>query len=56
MIVRWNEINAGFDLAMPKNLNNFDAVTLFYTQFSKDYEILGNIYENPELLKEQQSQ
>src|SRR5450631_4881248 len=51
MLVRWNEKNAGFDLAM-KDPKNFDAVTLWYTQASHtDYEVIGNVYEHPELFQ-----
>lgn len=49
MLVRWNEKSAGFDLAM-RDPADFDRVTLFYTQFAQEYEILGNIYEHPDLL------
>jgi hypothetical protein len=50
MLVRWNERDARFDLTRePENLK---SSMLWYTQdCEKDYEIIGNIHEHPELLK-----
>lgn len=49
MLVRWNEKEARFDLSLDPT--NFDVAVLWYTQACQDdYEIVGNIYEHPEIL------
>ncbi|GHO99537.1 hypothetical protein KSF_095850 [Reticulibacter mediterranei] len=50
LLVRWNQKEARFDLA--KDPDNFNAVVIWYTQLvEEDYEVIGNIYENPELMR-----
>jgi hypothetical protein len=50
MLVRWNEREARFDLT--REPENLQSSMLWYTQdCEKDYEILGNVYEHPHLLK-----
>lgn len=50
LLVRWNQKEAKFDVA--KDPDNFNATVIWYTQLiEEEYEIIGNIYENPELMR-----
>jgi hypothetical protein len=50
LLVRWNQKEARFDVA--KDPDNFNATVIWYTQLiEEEYEVIGNIYENPELMR-----
>ena len=50
-IVRWSNIQAKFLLDWIKNEGRVEGMYGFNEALAMDYEVLGNIYENPELLK-----
>ncbi len=50
LIIVWDKENAGFKL---KNIGECDQPTVRQTFFDMQrYEVIGNIYKNPELLEE----
>lgn len=66
-IVRWTRLSISFDLeTYETRTDNLEVVwcdynagflaqdgTLLYYEDSEQYEVIGNVYENPELLEEQ---
>ena len=52
MVVRWNKISVGFDLAVCDDMDNLDRNWLFFSRVANtDYEVIGNIHQNKDLLK-----
>lgn len=46
--VRWNEIHSQFDLVRPSESKDFECACVWFR--TGDYEIIGNVHENRELL------
>jgi len=53
MVVRWNRINIGFDLAVCDDMDNLDRNWIFFSKaVNTDYEVIGNIHQDSHLLNE----